>query len=485
MLYNSYVFIFLFLPAVIFSYILVFHVLGAKATQLLLIFSSLIFYGYWEISYLWIISCSVITNFLFSKYIISRKRTDKATHSLLFAAVISNIILLGYFKYTDFLILNINTAFSTEFNLLSLALPLAISFFTIQQIAFLVDCHYGIVRKIKLIDYALFILFFPQLIAGPIVRYRESFNYYLATNLKQISKENFIIGLSIFGFGLFKKVVIADSFMEVSNFGYHSVDSLSYLDTLIYSTSYSMQMYFDFSGYSDMAFGLAIMFGIKIPYNFLSPYRAISIVDYWKRWHISLTSFITTYIYNPILFHFRKMDLLTTSIITMFAFTISGVWHGANWNYIFWGFMYGFGVSLNHVWNKNGIKINKYLSWFITMYFINLTFVVFRSSDIQTIFISIQKLLLIYTGGLELPLNYNELVFSNEIILVISRFLGGSLTIFFLYLLSSIFIFANLNTKQVYESYEFNYKQTIFYISLFFLGVLSISKQVEFLYFVF
>lgn len=485
MLYNSYIFVFVFLPLAIISYILVFKFLGAKATQLLLISLSLVFYGYWELSYLWIISCSVVTNFFLSKLIISSKILGNATLKLLFLGVLLNLFILGYFKYTDFLILNINTLSSSDFNLLNLALPLAISFFTIQQIAFLVDCHYGIIKNIKLIDYSLFILFFPQLIAGPIVRYRESFDYYLASNLKQISQENLICGLSIFGFGLFKKVVIADSFMEISNFGYQVSDSLSYLNTLIYSTSYSLQMYFDFSGYSDMAFGLAIIFGIKIPYNFLSPYRATSIVDYWKRWHISLTSFITNYIYNPILFHFRRMDLTTTSIITVFAFTVSGVWHGANWNYILWGIMHGLGVSINHIWKKHGIKINRYLSWLITMYFINLTFVVFRNTNFDVISISLQKLLLINTEKPVIPINYDALIFSNEIISIISKLFGGLGALSFLYFLSCIFIVSNLNTKQVYEFYKFNYKQTFFYLTLFVLGVFSISKQVEFLYFVF
>ena len=182
MLYNSYVFIFLFLPSVILLYSIIFYLFGGKATQLLLIFSSLLFYGYWELSYLWIISCSVVTNFLFAKLLISKKTERKATNKLLFIAVLSNIFILGYFKYADFLILNINIVLSADFNFLSLALPLAISFFTIQQIAFLVDCHYGLVKKVQLIDYSLFILFFPQLIAGPIVRYRESFEYYLASN---------------------------------------------------------------------------------------------------------------------------------------------------------------------------------------------------------------------------------------------------------------------------------------------------------------
>jgi D-alanyl-lipoteichoic acid acyltransferase DltB (MBOAT superfamily) len=485
MLYNSYVFIFLFLPSVILLYSIIFYLFGGKATQLLLIFSSLLFYGYWELSYLWIISCSVVTNFLFAKLLISKKTERKATNKLLFIAVLSNIFILGYFKYADFLILNINIVLSADFNFLSLALPLAISFFTIQQIAFLVDCHYGLVKKVQLIDYSLFILFFPQLIAGPIVRYRESFEYYLASNLKQLSGNNLIIGLSIFGFGLFKKVVIADSFMEISNFGYLSAASLGYFDTLIYTTSYSLQMYFDFSGYSDMAFGLAVMFGIKIPYNFLSPYRATSIIDFWKKWHISLTSFITNYIYNPILFYYRRMDLFTTSAITVFAFTVSGIWHGANWNYIFWGIMHGLAVSINHVWIKNGIKINKYISWFITMYFINLTFVIFKNTSFESIKISMQKLFFIPTHHPRMDHNYNELLFSNEIFLMMSRYFGGFITVLFLYVLSSVFIAANLNTKKLYDSFQLNYKQTFLYITLLFIGVFSISKQVEFLYFVF
>lgn len=485
MLYNSFVFIFLFLPLVITSFMLVFHFLGGKASQIVLIVASLFFYGYWEASYLLIIITSIITNFIFAKMIIYKKQNNENTKVTLFIAILSNVLLLGYFKYTDFLITNINSILTTEFNLLELALPLAISFFTIQQIAFLVDSHFGIVKELKFIDYALFVLFFPQLIAGPIVRYRESFKFYLASNLRQISPSNLLLGLSIFGFGLFKKVFIADSFSEISDFGYQAMLNSSYIDTLIFTSSYTLQMYFDFSGYSDMAFGLAIIFGVKIPFNFLSPYRANNVIDFWKKWHISLTSFITNYIYNPILFSIRKMDLGTTTLVSMFAFTVSGIWHGANWNFILWGLMHGTAISINHIWRKYGFRINKYFSWLITIYFINLTFVVFKNIEFSSMLMTIKKLFFFNNDYFIPIIDYERMSFANEILSISATIFGKFLIIIFLYILASIFILFNLNTQTILNKFKLNFSQSFVYILLLLVAIFSISKQVEFLYFVF
>jgi D-alanyl-lipoteichoic acid acyltransferase DltB (MBOAT superfamily) len=259
--------------------------------------------------------------------------------------ILFNISLLAYYKYMDFFIENTNILLNTNIELIHLALPLAISFFTLQQVAFLVDSYEGLVEEKDFLDYAIFVSFFPQLIAGPIVHHAEmmpqfSSKWNMLKNYKNISA-----GLFIFSIGLFKKVVIADQFAQWANAGFNNAQVLNLLEAWATSLSYTFQMYFDFSGYTDMAIGAALLFNIKLPINFNSPYKATSIQDFWRRWHITLSRFLRDYIYIPLGGN-RRGEFRTYSNL-MVTFLLGGLWHGAGWTFVFWGFLHGVALVLH------------------------------------------------------------------------------------------------------------------------------------------
>jgi alginate O-acetyltransferase complex protein AlgI len=277
LLFNSYEFIFAFLPITFFIY---FAIKSEQISKLFLLFASLFFYSWWNILYLPILLASISIN-----YILGLQLTKKKNKKLLFVGISGNLALLGYFKYSDFFIENINFIFNSETELLNIALPLAISFFTFQQIAYLIDSYREDTKEYSFLNYSVFVSFFPQLIAGPIVHHKEMMPQF--ERKKKIDFENISLGLFIFSIGLFKKVVIADTFAVWANGGFSGVD-LDFFEAWVTSLSYTFQLYFDFSGYADMAIGLALLFNIRLPINFNSPYKALNIQDFWRRWHITL-----------------------------------------------------------------------------------------------------------------------------------------------------------------------------------------------------
>jgi D-alanyl-lipoteichoic acid acyltransferase DltB (MBOAT superfamily) len=301
--------------------------------------------------------------------------------SLLQVGLLFNVGLLVYFKYMDFFISNTNTVFSSDIELLHLALPLAISFFTLQQIAFLIDSYEGLVKEKNFLDYALFVTFFPQLIAGPIVHHKEMMPQFSSVKNKVKNYKNITLGLFIFSIGLFKKVVIADTFAVWATNGFDVATTLNLFEAWATSLSYTFQLYFDFSGYTDMAIGAALLFNIRLPINFNSPYKATGIIDFWQRWHITLTNFIATYVYTPIVRSFNKLTFHKAMFATVVTFLIVGLWHGASWMFVIFGALHGIGLITNHYWKKRKIKMNKVLAWLITFNFVNITFVIFRAKE--------------------------------------------------------------------------------------------------------
>lgn len=299
MLFNSFIFIFVFLPLVMLLYAYLTRLGQIRTAKLMLIVGSLIFYMYWNVYYLGLLLLSMFVNYALSRWMHGYDEI-RSKKSILVLALVFNIGLLGFFKYYNFFISNINYIFSSDIGLLKIALPLAISFFTFQQIAYQVDSYRGETRNYGLLDYALFITFFPQLIAGPIVRHDEMFPQFADKKRWKINHENIALGGSIFIMGLFKKVVLADNLSLLSDVGFASSTSLTFMESWITSVAYTLQLYFDFSGYADMAIGLALLFNIVLPLNFNSPYKAISIQDFWQRWHMTLTRFLTKYLYFPL-----------------------------------------------------------------------------------------------------------------------------------------------------------------------------------------
>ncbi|MBU0631311.1 MBOAT family protein [bacterium] len=380
MLFNSYEFIFLFLPLTFFIYFYLLQKRLSVAARGFLVFSSLFFYSWWNIVYLPLILSSMLFNYIIGNSLNENFQKAKVSkRSLLFFGIISNIALLGYFKYSDFFIENINLAFHSSISLLHLALPLAISFFTFQQIAYLVDSYRGETKEYDFLNYALFVTFFPQLIAGPIVHHSEMMPQF--TNRWNLAKnyKNIATGLFIFSLGVFKKVVIADSFAQIADKGFDILPVLSFNEAWATSLSFTFQLYFDFSGYTDMAIGAALLFNIKLPINFNSPYKATSIQDFWRRWHITLSRFLKDYIYVPLGGN-RKGNFRTYGNL-MTTFIIGGIWHGAGWTFVFWGFLHGIALVINHIWKSVGFKLPVILAWFITFNFVNIAWVFFRAKE--------------------------------------------------------------------------------------------------------
>ncbi len=372
MLFNSYQFILFFLPLTL----AIFYILGQfSRTSALrwLIFASLAFYAWWRPLNVAIIVPSVLINFLLARRLQRLGADEQNRHAsklTLVAGIAFNVAFLGYFKYTNFLTDAINDAVGTHFILTHIILPLGISFITFQKIAFLIDVHGKRIEPFTFGDYALFVFFFPQLIAGPIVHYREVMPQFRRASCR-LDGTDMCVGLTMFFFGLFKKAFLADGIAPFVSPIFERAahgNPVSVLPSLMAAVGFTLQIYLDFSGYSDMAIGIARLFGVRLPANFDSPLKASSIIDYWLRWHITLTKFLTAYIYNPLLLWFTRsrlargrpalggrnmtfgafLNLLAfPTIVTMF---ISGLWHGAGYTFIIWGLLHGVFLSINHGW---------------------------------------------------------------------------------------------------------------------------------------
>lgn len=383
MLFNSYIFILLFLPISIIGYF-AFNYFQAGRKRLwglaFLLGMSLWFYGYFNTRYLTIMICSIIINFIYYK-VIKIWTNEKRKKLLLLLAVMFNTGILFYFKYYDFFIGNINNVFKTDFALKNLLLPLGISFFTFQQLSFVIDAYRGEVEDYNFIEYALFVSFFSQLIAGPIVTHDELIPQFSDESKKKFNWNNFAQGLYIFSLGLGKKVLIADNFGNAANWGFSNIVQLDTTNAVITMLSYTIQIYFDFSGYCDMAVGMGKMLNIDLPLNFNSPYKALTILEFWKRWHITLTRFLTKYIYIPL--GGNRRGTVRTYINIMLVFLVSGLWHGASWTFILWGAFHGLFSLITRHWKYFFEKLHPALNWVITFSFINMTWVLFRADTIR------------------------------------------------------------------------------------------------------
>ena len=386
--YNiSYLFVFLPLTILLFFLSSIFKI----DRKFLLILLSIIFYSWWNIYYLPIIILSISANYLFYKKINSNKLSKRKKYLIL--GITFNILLLVLFKYIDFIIQNINFLFSTNFDYFNLPFPLAISFFTFQSIAFLVNVYDEDVLSVKAKDFCLFIIFFPQLIAGPIVKYNFMMPQFNNENNKFFNKKNFLIGLCILLIGLIKKVYFANTLAGFVDIGHDNINQLNFLSSWMVSICFTFQFYFDFSGYVDMATGSALMLNIVLPQNFNSPFKSTSIINFWQRWHITLTNFLTNFIYYPLLKSINKINFFNSMIATIFVFFIAGIWHGPSWNFVLFGLFHGFGLVINHIYKKYfNYNFTNFLSWFLTFNYVNISFIFFRTPKIDDAFLIIKKM---------------------------------------------------------------------------------------------
>lgn len=392
MLFNSYIFVLFFLPLCLCGYFILNHFKKYRLSQLFILIMSLWFYGYFNYSYLTIIIFSILFNYII--YYLFDKVSNKSKRTLLLVfALLINLGMLFYFKYYDFFIENINSIFSTNFTLKHLLLPLGISFFTFQQVSFVIDSYRKEVPKYSLVEYATFVTFFPQLIAGPIVTHDELVPQFMDKNKKKLNWENLSKGIYIFVLGLAKKVLIADVFGSAANWGFGNIDALNSTNAIITMLSYTIQIYFDFSGYCDMAIGIGKMMNIDLPINFDSPYKSLTILEFWKRWHMTLTRFFTKYIYIPL--GGSKKGKIRTYINVMIVFLVSGFWHGANWTFVLWGCLHGAFSVITRMFKHFFEKLNPVLNWLITFTFVNFTWVLFRANSIGEAFKIIKKIIML------------------------------------------------------------------------------------------
>ncbi len=381
MLFSTYGFIFFFLPV---AFVVYFFLNKKRLTTLAkawLVFSSLFFYSWWNIAYLPLILVSMLFNYGVGGELAkgNQGKNKSFREIMLILGILSNLTLLGYFKYADFLIDNINYVSGTQIASLNLVLPLAISFFTFQQIAYLVDSYKLETYEYDFLNYTVFVTFFPQLIAGPIVHHKEMMPQFSMNRAKIINYKHILMGLFIFSIGLFKKVVIADSLAVWVSVGFDNASTLNFFEAWAVSLSYTFQLYFDFSGYADMAIGLALLFNIKLPINFNSPYKALSIQDFWRRWHMTLSRFLRDYIYIPL--GGNRVGECRMYFNLLATFVIGGLWHGAGWTFVFWGFLHGIALVIQRVWGLLNIKIWPWLSWLVTFNFVNIAWVFFRANE--------------------------------------------------------------------------------------------------------
>jgi D-alanyl-lipoteichoic acid acyltransferase DltB (MBOAT superfamily) len=344
MLFNSYQFIFAFLPAVCLAYFVAARFTGVRGATAVLAAASLVFYGWWHPRFTWVLLGSIGCN---AVCIVALVRGAGRPRCWLLAGLTFNLLLLGYFKYAGFLAANAGALLGFDWHVENPSLPLGISFFTFQKIAFLVDAYAGGVASFSLLNYSLFVTFFPQLIAGPIARHHELIPQFEALPTAPRAGD-FAIGLSLFAIGLFKKTCLADpsaAWVAPAFAG----GPVGFADAWIGALAYSFQIYFDFSGYSDMAVGLARLFGIILPLNFFSPYQAVDIIDFWRRWNITLSRFLRDYVYVPLGGNRRGVPRRYVNL--MLTMLIGGLWHGASWTFVLWGGVHGLLLSVNHAWH--------------------------------------------------------------------------------------------------------------------------------------
>ena len=379
-----------FLPLTVIGYFGLNAIKQNTLAKIYLIIGSLWFYGYFNPWYLWIIGGSVLVNYGISKGFSFFHHKPGGKKLLLFLGVAFNLGLIFYFKYYDFFIETLNIVMKKNMALLHVVLPLGISFFTFQQISFLVDSYRQETEQYHFVDYALFVTFFPQLVAGPIVSHDEVIPQFQDEKKRHLQISNINRGICLFVVGLFKKVLIADTFGLAVNAGWQSLELLTSLEAILVSLFYTFQIYFDFSGYCDMASGIAAMFNMELPLNFNSPYKAESIIDFWKRWHITLTRFLRKYIYFP-LGGSRKGE--ARAYFNVFVvFLLSGIWHGAGWTFIIWGILHGAFYCVTKFFDKYWKKLSAVWKWMLTFGFVNMTWIVFRAETMSDAFILIRKI---------------------------------------------------------------------------------------------
>ena len=388
--FNSYLFVFVFLPITIWGYYFTYKKWNIKASNIFLLVMSLLFYAYssWE-SLLVLLVCALM-NYLVYRLFHQKKESDWRK-PVLIIVILFNIGVLGYFKYYNFFIESFNSIFHTDLALGKILLPMGISFFVFQQIAFVVDSYRGEIENTQIVEFFLFSFFFPSISSGPILFHNEIVPQFMDSKKREINYTNISAGLYLFSLGLAKKVILAQVFANAVNTGYDELAGLGTINALIITLAYTFQIYFDFSGYCDMALGAAKMLNIDLPINFNSPYQSYTILEFWDRWHITLTRFFTKYIYIPL--GGSRKGKVRTYINIMIIFFISGLWHGADRTFVIWGCLHGIFMVITRFFKKTIDNWHPVFKWTVTFSFINFAWIYFRAETLEQAHMLIARLL--------------------------------------------------------------------------------------------
>lgn len=470
MLFNSFEFMFLFLPITFAVYFALNRFRLVKIAIAWLALCSLFFYSWWDVRNLPLMLGSILFNYTVGSYLARTQAngSEKARKSALVFGVVVNLAFLGYYKYADFFLANVNELTGSSFSMLKLVLPLGISFFTFTQIAYLVDTFRKQVKEYNLVSYVLFVTFFPHLIAGPILHHKEMMPQFASVRTKVLNWRNIAHGLFLFAIGLFKKIMIADTLAQWASPGFTAA-SLTMVEAWATALGYTFQLYFDFSGYTDMAIGIALLFNIRLPQNFDSPYKANSIIDFWRRWHMTLSRFLRDYMYIPLggnrKGQFRRhLNLLITMVL-------GGLWHGASWTFVFWGFLHGTALVVNHFWRTLGIKMHWLLARTITFLFVVVAWVFFRAENFHQALVVLKGMV-----------NVNHVGWS--IIGITPALPEGKIELLYLLLLF-LFVWFWKNSTEWTSGMRVNLRYALLTAVLFAICILGLNRVSEFLYFQF
>jgi len=479
MLFNSYEFIFIFLPITLLIYFTLAKYRLTKLATASLVVASLAFYSYWDMRYLPLLLGSIVFNYTIGSCI--EKTRNKY---LLAVAIVINLSLLGYFKYTGFFMRSCNDILGTSLLVPEIILPLGISFFTFTQTAYLVDAYRGETQKYNILTYSLFVTLFPHLIAGPILYHKDMIPQFSKLRNFVFSQKNMALGIAMFTMGLFKKVVIADSLAPWVKVVFDNTDKVNFIDAWAGAIGYTLQLYFDFSGYSEMAIGLGFMFNFVLPINFNSPYKATSIIDFWRRWHITLCIFLKNYLYIPLGGNRNgEMKRIRNLMVTML---LGGLWHGAGWTFVIWGGLHGCYLAVNHMWRKTGFSIPSLLAWLLTFISVVIGWVFFRANNIHDAFAIMQAMAGLKGVTFLISLEPN-FAFFNRIFadFEVFHFLkAGEIELIVLAVLMLVVTTVN-NPYQHIVNFKPNWKWVISIAIAFVIALLELTQVSEFLYFQF
>jgi len=393
MLFNSYAFICVFLPATLIGFFVLARA-GKLWATCWLVLASLLFYAYWNPRYLPLLLGSIVFNYAAGRLLIRNAAGTRPLNksAILAVAIGSNLLLLAYYKYAGFFVENTEAVLGLDWSIPHIVLPLGISFFTFTQIAYLVDVYRGTAREARFIHYALFVSYFPHLIAGPILHHSEMMPQFTRDDVYSWDSDRFVNGMVVFTIGLVKKVVLADGVAAFVGPAFQAV-GLGHAPSLVEAWgaafAYTFQLYFDFSGYCDMAIGASWLFGIGLPLNFNSPYKAANIIDFWRRWHITLSRFLRDYLYIPL--GGNRRGSIRRYVNLLATMVIGGLWHGAGWTFVIWGGLHGLYLVINHAWAAMRSRIElptlgragAILSWAITFLAVVVGWVFFRAPSLQ------------------------------------------------------------------------------------------------------